>query len=101
GPPRPWVLIAFTRIPPSLSFSHRTLGIACVEVATSSSGVSTATRKHLKTAFRRWPITPHNEPHPAVFVRRRRKSIGKFPSLYIVSLKKGHWGVHGRSSFSP
>jgi len=29
------------------------------------------------------------------------KEIGKFPSLYIVTLKNGHWGVQGRSSFAP
>jgi hypothetical protein len=29
------------------------------------------------------------------------KEIGKFPSLYIVTLKGGHWGVQGRSSFAP
>ena len=29
------------------------------------------------------------------------KEIGRFPSLYIVTLKDGHWGVQGRSSFAP
>ncbi len=29
------------------------------------------------------------------------KEIGKFPSLYIVTLKNGHWGVQARSSFAP
>jgi len=29
------------------------------------------------------------------------KEIGKFPSLYIVTLKDGHWGVQARSSFAP
>jgi hypothetical protein len=29
------------------------------------------------------------------------KEIGRFPSLYVVTLKDGHWGVHGRSSFAP
>lgn len=29
------------------------------------------------------------------------KEIGRFPSLYVVTLKDGHWGVQGRSSFAP
>lgn len=29
------------------------------------------------------------------------KEIGRFPSLYIVTLKDGHWGVQARSSFAP
>jgi hypothetical protein len=29
------------------------------------------------------------------------KEIGRFPSLYIVTLKNGHWGIQGRSSFAP
>lgn len=29
------------------------------------------------------------------------KEIGKFPSLYVVTLKNGHWGVQARSSFAP
>lgn len=29
------------------------------------------------------------------------KEIGKFPSLYIVTRKNGHWGVQARSSFAP
>ncbi len=29
------------------------------------------------------------------------KEIGRFPSLYIVTLKNGHWGVQARSSFAP
>jgi hypothetical protein len=29
------------------------------------------------------------------------REIGKFPSLYIVTLKNGHWGVQARSSFAP
>lgn len=38
-----------------------------------------------------------------VFVRydANNKEIGKFPSLYIVTLKDGHWGVQARSSFAP
>ncbi len=37
------------------------------------------------------------------FVRydENNKEIGKFPSLYIVTLKNGHWGVQARSSFAP
>jgi hypothetical protein len=29
------------------------------------------------------------------------KVIGRFPSLYVVTLKDGHWGVQARSSFAP
>jgi hypothetical protein len=29
------------------------------------------------------------------------KEIGRFPSLYVVTLKDGHWGVQARSSFAP
>ena len=29
------------------------------------------------------------------------KEISRFPSLYIVTLKSGHWGVQARSSFAP
>jgi hypothetical protein len=29
------------------------------------------------------------------------REIGRFPSLYIVTLKDGHWGVQARSSFAP
>jgi hypothetical protein len=29
------------------------------------------------------------------------KVIGKFPSLYVVTLQDGHWGVQARSSFAP
>jgi hypothetical protein len=29
------------------------------------------------------------------------KVIGTFPSLYIVTLKEGHWGVQARSSYAP
>jgi hypothetical protein len=29
------------------------------------------------------------------------KEISRFPSLYIVTLKDGHWGVQARSSFAP
>ena len=29
------------------------------------------------------------------------KEIGRFPSLYVVTLKDGHWGIPGRSSFAP
>ncbi len=29
------------------------------------------------------------------------KEIGRFPSLYIVTLQKAHWGIQGRSSFAP
>ena len=29
------------------------------------------------------------------------KVIGKFPSLYIVTLQNGHWGVQARSSYAP
>lgn len=38
-----------------------------------------------------------------VFVRydASGKEIGKFPSLYIVTLKNGRWGVQGRSSYAP
>jgi hypothetical protein len=38
-----------------------------------------------------------------VFVRydATGKEFGKFPSLYIVTLKNGHWGVQARSSFAP
>lgn len=38
-----------------------------------------------------------------VFVRydAAGKVIGKFPSLYVVTLKDGHWGVQARSSFAP
>jgi len=42
--------------------------------------------------------------HLAVtFVRydEHNQEIGKFPSLYIVTLKDGHWGVQARSSFAP
>jgi hypothetical protein len=37
------------------------------------------------------------------FVRydENNKEIGRFPSLYIVTLKDGHWGVQARSSFAP
>jgi len=38
-----------------------------------------------------------------VFVRydASGKEIGRFPSLYIVTLLNGHWGVQARSSFAP
>jgi hypothetical protein len=38
-----------------------------------------------------------------VFVRfdASGKEIGRFPSRYVVTLKKGHWGVQARSSFAP
>ncbi len=38
-----------------------------------------------------------------VFVRydAAGKLIGKFPSLYVVTLQNGHWGVQARSSFAP
>ena len=38
-----------------------------------------------------------------IFVRydAAGKEIGRFPSLYIVTLKNGHWGVQARSSFAP
>lgn len=38
-----------------------------------------------------------------IFVRydANNKEIGRFPSLYIVTLKDGHWGVQARSSFAP
>jgi len=42
--------------------------------------------------------------HIAVtFVRydANNKEIGKFPSLYVVTSKDGHWGVQARSSFAP
>ena len=29
------------------------------------------------------------------------KEISRFPSLYVVTLKNGHWGVQARSSFAP
>ncbi|MBZ5602220.1 MAG: hypothetical protein LAO79_07940 [Acidobacteriia bacterium] len=29
------------------------------------------------------------------------KVIGKFPSLYVVTLQNGHWGVQARSSYAP
>jgi len=29
------------------------------------------------------------------------REIGRFPSLYIVTLKDSHWGVQARSSFAP
>jgi hypothetical protein len=29
------------------------------------------------------------------------KEISRFPSLYVVTLKDGHWGIQGRSSFAP
>ena len=29
------------------------------------------------------------------------KEIGRFPSLYVVTLKDGRWGIQGRSSFAP
>lgn len=37
------------------------------------------------------------------FVRydKSGKEIGRFPSLYIVTLKDGHWGIQGRSSYAP
>ena len=37
------------------------------------------------------------------FVRydENNREIGKFPSLYVVTLKDGHWGVQARSSFAP
>ena len=37
------------------------------------------------------------------FVRydKSGKEIGRFPSLYIVTLKNGHWGVQARSSYAP
>lgn len=38
-----------------------------------------------------------------IFVRydATGKVIGTFPSLYIVTLQNGHWGVQGRSSYAP
>ena len=38
-----------------------------------------------------------------IFVRydASGKEIGEFPSLYIVTLKGGHWGVQARSSYAP
>ncbi|HML16675.1 MAG TPA: hypothetical protein VK419_06600 [Bryobacteraceae bacterium] len=38
-----------------------------------------------------------------IFVRfdANGKEIGRFPSLYIVTLAHGHWGVQGRSSYAP
>jgi hypothetical protein len=38
-----------------------------------------------------------------VFVRydAAGKVIGTFPSLYIVTLKNGHWGIQARSSYAP
>jgi hypothetical protein len=38
-----------------------------------------------------------------VFVRydAAGKVTGVFPSLYIVTLQKGHWGVQARSSYAP
>jgi hypothetical protein len=38
-----------------------------------------------------------------VFVRydANNKEISRFPSLYVVTLKDGHWGVQARSSFAP
>ncbi|HMD49396.1 MAG TPA: hypothetical protein VKG79_09875 [Bryobacteraceae bacterium] len=38
-----------------------------------------------------------------IFIRydASNKEIGRFPSLYIVTLKDGHWGVQARSSFAP
>jgi hypothetical protein len=29
------------------------------------------------------------------------KEISRFPSLYVVTLQNGHWGVQARSSFAP
>ena len=29
------------------------------------------------------------------------KVIGRFPSLYVVTLQNGHWGVQARSSYAP
>lgn len=38
-----------------------------------------------------------------IFVRfdASGKEIGRFPSLYIVTLENGHWGIQARSSFAP
>jgi hypothetical protein len=38
-----------------------------------------------------------------IFVRydANGKVIGKFPSLYVVTLQNGHWGVQARSSYAP
>ena len=46
---------------------------------------------------------PDKVPFEVTFVRydASGKEIGKFPSLYIVTLKNGHWGVQARSSFAP
>jgi hypothetical protein len=38
-----------------------------------------------------------------VFIRydAAGKEISRFPSLYVVTLQNGHWGVQARSSFAP
>jgi len=38
-----------------------------------------------------------------VFIRydANGKVLGRFPSLYVVTLQKGHWGVQARSSYAP
>jgi hypothetical protein len=41
---------------------------------------------HLKVAFSRW--------------RADGSLIGRFETIYIVTLQDGHWGIQARSSFA-
>jgi len=49
--------------------------------------LSSPDKVHIATAFRRY-----NESNQA---------IGTYESLYIVTLKNGHWGIQARSSLAP
>lgn len=45
-----------------------------------------ATKVHLKVRFSRW--------------REDETLIGRFETIYVVTLQDGHWGIQARSSFA-
>ncbi len=48
-------------------------------------------------------VAEHSNDIVAEFTRYRTDGsvIGRFPSMWIVTLRKGRWGVEARSSFAP
>jgi len=54
--------------------------------------------------YRRAVQSCHDKVHFAVQFTRYRSDgsvIGRYPSMWVVTLRDGHWGIEARSSFAP
>lgn len=97
----------------SLNFPHVRFASNTVKVFPAAADFIRESQDYAKTlgawdhsAWREMKVVqsgPDKVHFAVIFVRydASGKVIGTFPSLYIVTLLNGHWGVQGRSSYAP